>query len=188
MPVLTVQINRGMFQPDPEGERRWTKIREAQRQAPKKLSHVTVTPTLDLPMTDGIHTSSHGNMVLAERLALAALGEVYGRPIAHRAPDASRAQAIEKGTAVVIHFDNVTSRMDTIDLTTVPFRVEDARGVAPIKAVKYPGGPKVHLELERPLEGKAVVHGMWGHNPPLPPYDMVRMMPMLSFYGLDILI
>ncbi len=85
-----------------------------------------------------------------------------------------------------IEFANVTSRMDTIDPFAVPFRVEDGSGVVEVKKVAYPGGAVVRLELGRALEEAAVVHGAYGDNPPPVPCDIVRMMPMLGFYGLPV--
>ncbi len=45
----------------------------------QQLKYVFVVPALDLPLSDRIHISPAGNMVLGERLAQTALGGVYGR-------------------------------------------------------------------------------------------------------------
>ena len=184
--VLTVQINRCTGPGGDEPDCGWTMMREAQRRAARGLAGVTVTPTLDLPLSDGIHISPIGNMLLAERVAQAALGAVYGRDVAYRAPEPAAARQLRSGKAIDLAFQNVTSRMDTIDPAAVPFRVQDARGFVPVEAVRYDGSAAVRLLLGRKLTGRAVVHGAWGFNPPTAPCDMVRQMPMLGFHGFPV--
>jgi len=87
-------------------------------------------PALAPPLSDQIHTSPAGNLVLAERLAQAVLGSVHGRPVPYLAPDVSSAQRTGD-RSIVVSFANVVSRIDTIDLTAQPFVVEDADGLAP---------------------------------------------------------
>jgi len=188
--VLTVQLNRYMVAPEADPDRDWTIVREAQRRVPQRLAGVTVVPAMDLPLSDAIHNSAHGNLLLADRAAQAALATVYGQKLDWAAPEpvSARRDAGADGAArqVVIAFRNVASRLDTLDATAVPFRVEDEGGIVPIEAVQYPGGAKAGLRLARALAGRAVVHGCYGRNPSPPPYDMVRMMPMLGFHGLAI--
>ncbi len=76
--------------------------------------------------------------------------------------------------------------MDTIDVTAIPFRVEDSNGVIPIGAVTYPGDATIRLALTRPLAGNPVVHGAYGQAPPSVPLDIERMMPMLGFWSVPI--
>ena len=73
LPVCTVQLNRFFWPPDEQVDRDWSLVREAQRQAARRLKGVTVSPSLDLPLNDDIHISSSGNKLLAERVAAAAL-------------------------------------------------------------------------------------------------------------------
>ena len=80
----------------------------------RQVPGVAVVPTRDLPLSDLIHTSPAGNMLLGERLARAALGMVYRRGIAWKAPDVVAARA--KDGRVGLEFANVESRMDSIDL------------------------------------------------------------------------
>jgi sialate O-acetylesterase len=183
LPVLTVQLNRHLILPTAELEQSWMQVREAQRQAARTIPHLSVVPSFDLPLSDGIHTSAAGNLVLAERLAHAALGLVYGRAQDYQAPDLQTARAAPDGQSITLSFAPVTSRMDNVDPTANCFRVEDAAGVAPVTAVTYPGGPNVRLSLGRALAGAAVVHGGWGLAPAAVPVDMERFMPMLGFYA-----
>ena len=95
LPVLTVQLNR-VYQPaDPDADRRWSQVREAQRQVARQTPGIGVVPALDLPLSDQIHISPAGNMLLGERLAQAALGLVYGQPVAWQAPDLAAARRRE---------------------------------------------------------------------------------------------
>ena len=186
LPVLTVQLNRHFIPPTPELEQSWMAVREAQRQAARSVAGVSVVPTFDLPLSDGIHTSAAGNMLLAERLAHAALAAVYGQGQDYRAPDLQTATAAADGRAVTLRFADVTSRMDNIDPTAQPFRVQDAEGVVPVTGVSYPGGPEVRLALGRALSGAAVVHGGFGLAPASVPMDMERFMPMLGFHAVPV--
>ena len=102
LPVLTVQLNR-VYQPaDPDADRRWSQVREAQRQVARQVPRVGVVPALDLPLADLIHTSPAGNMLLGERLAQAALGLVYGQAVAWQAPDLAAARRREDRVELVL--------------------------------------------------------------------------------------
>ena len=184
--VLTVQLNRYAIGPDEQADRDWSLLRQAQRSVARRMPGVSVVPALDLPLADAIHNSSHGNRLLAERAAATALGAAYGRPVDYKAPEPVSACRDAEGTTIEIVFENVASRIECFHQNSVPFRVEDARGVVPIEAAQYPGGNKVVLRLARAALGKAVVHGGYGRNPPPPPYDMVRFVPMLAFWGLAV--
>ena len=181
LPVLTVQLNRVLQLEDDGADQRWSQVREAQRQVARQVPGVAVVPALDLPLSDLIHTSPAGNMLLGERLARAALGMVYGKPVAWRAPDLVAAR---RGAGCVdLEFAHVESRMDTIDLEAVGFRVEDERGEVAVAQVIYPQDQRVELVLGRDIEGAAVVHGGYGKAPATVPADMERLLPMLGFWG-----
>lgn len=191
LPVITVQLNRVYRPPtDPQTETLeqantgWSVVREAQRQVSHKLAGVSVVPALDLPLSDLIHTSPAGNMLLGERMARAALGAVYQHSHHHLAPDAQSATLNADGRSIQVAFANVTSRIDSIDLTTHCFKVEDAQGDVPITSVTYPGNATLQIALTRPVAGSAQVHGAYGVNPAIAPVDMDRVIPMLGFYGL----
>ena len=182
LPVLTVQLNRVYGRDEAEPNTWWTQIRQAQRVVAQTVKHVAVVPTLDLPLSDGIHTSPAGNMLLGERLARAALDAVYGCGSDHRAPDIESAQRVED-RRIILRFANVQSRMDSIDANANCFRVEDDEGEVGIKAVHIPMDTTLELILSRPLTGGAHVHGAWGTNPETAPMDMERFVPMLGFHG-----
>ena len=185
LPVVTVQLNRVNNPPSEADDLTWAIIREAQRQVPRALDGVVVVAALDLPLSDQIHTSPAGNLVLAERLAQAVLGSVHGRPVPYLAPDVSSARRTGD-RSIVVSFANVVSRIDTIDLTARPFLVDDADGQVPVLETTYPGDETVVLTLGRTLLGGARVHGAFGAAPSPVPVDMERLMPMLGFYGFPV--
>jgi hypothetical protein len=185
LPVVTVQLNRVNNPPNGGDDLNWAIVREAQRRVPHLLDGVVVVPALDLPLSDPIHTSPAGNLVLAERIAQAVLGSVHGHPVDHLAPDISWAQRTGE-RSIVVSFANVVSRIDTIDLTAQPFVVEDADGSVPVLETTYPGDDTVVLTLGRTLLGGARVHGAFGAAPSPVPLDIERSMPMLGFYGFPV--
>lgn len=183
LPVITVQLNRVNNPPDDVADLTWSIIREAQRQVPLMLDDVVVVPALDLPLSDPIHTSPAGNLILAERLAQAVLGAVHGRDVPYLAPDVTSARRMGD-RSIVVSFGNVVSRIDTIDLAARPFVVEDSDGLVPVLETTYPGDETVVLTLGRTVLDGARVHGGFGAAPAPVPLDIERSMPMLGFYGL----
>jgi hypothetical protein len=185
LPIVTVQLNRVLGPASEEGDRGWSKVREAQRQVPRRLSNVAVVPALDLPLSDGIHISPSGNLQLGDRMARAALGMAYGSAADYRAPDLASARRLSGGR-IELRFDAVTRRMDSIDRMAQPFKIEDESGDVPIREVIYPLDSTIHLVLGRETKGKTVVHGGYGFNPPVVPVDSERLIPMLGFYGVPV--
>ena len=184
LPVLTVQLNRVYNPPDPDADRRWSQVREAQRQVARITPGIAVAPALDLPLSDHIHTSPAGNVLLGERLAHAALGLVHGRKVVWKAPDLAVARRREN--RVELEFDNVVSRMDAIDSEANSFRIEDEAGEVPMAEVVYTQDHRVELVPKRSLQGAARVHGGYGMAPATVPADMERFLPMLGFWGVEI--
>ena len=148
--------------------------------------YILLNQAFDLSLTDGIHTSPAGNMLLGERMARSALGAVYGKPIDYLAPDLRSARKIDNGAGIELTFHPVTNRMESIDPTANCFRVDDASGRVEIDGVAYRGDASVRLVLKRQLAGRAVVHGGYGFCPQMVPVDVVRLMPMLGFYGVEV--
>lgn len=185
LPVVTVQLNRVNNPPNDVDDLNWAVVREAQRLVPHVLDGVVVVPAIDLPLSDGIHISPAGNLVLAERLAQAVLGAVHGQLIAYLAPDVSSARR-SGDQRIVVSFANVVSRIDTIDLNGRAFLVEDSDGPVPVLETTYPGDATAVLTLGRPLVGDARVHGGFGAAPSPVPLDIERSIPMLGFYGFPV--
>lgn len=185
LPVLTVQLGLCTGPADEALHDRWTRVREAQRCIPHRLKKVTVAPTLDLTLTDGIHVSPAGNMILAQRVADAALAEVYGRNVASLAPEIAEAKLSADRLSITMRFDNVQGQLSTVDPSAVPFRVVDKKGAVEITGAGM-WADCVRVTLKRPVAGKASIHGGYGSNPPPVPLDMDRALPMLAFYGVSV--
>jgi hypothetical protein len=183
--VLVSQLNRWSdVVLSADVQRGWTIVREAQRHV-GSIGQACCVPTIDLPVSDGIHNSSAGNVVLGERLARAALGTVFKRPVLWRAPDVRRATAADRGRAIVLEFDHVTSRLALTGMGLEDFLVEDSLGPAAV-AKTVCTGSTVRLELARPLSGKAYVHGAYGADPEVGLKDLETNLPMLGFYKLPV--
>jgi hypothetical protein len=182
LPVITVQLNIYAPENDPGvDDAAWSNVREAQRQAARRIRNVAVVPSFGATLSDLIHNSPAGNLVIAERCARAALGMVYGRRIAWRAPEPRRTKIDVSRRTITIVFDNVHGRFRPTESSLAPFRVEDADGVVPLESVGYSGEPTIRLNLARPAVGRVRVHGAYGHHPASVPVDMTRGMPMLGF-------
>lgn len=183
--VITAQLNRAYDTPTPEGDLAWSLVREAQRLAARRIPNVAVVPTLDLPLSDGVHTSAIGNMLLGGRMARAALGLVYGDSAPWKPPDIADAKLTNGGLTITLTFDNVTSRIGQYDPSHNGFRVEDEAGLARIEKTDWPGASVV-LTLGRPVSYSAKVHGGYGESPALVPVDAERAMPILGFWGFPV--
>jgi sialate O-acetylesterase len=185
LPVLIAQLNRYTAPLGPDDHRAWSMVREAQRQA-RKLGHVAVVPTLDLPLSDAIHTSADGNMILGHRKARAALTLVYGRGGDARAPEIKSAVLSPDRAAVDLIFAPVPNRLAFLGPGEHDFVVEDAEGFVTIRSATTPVRDRVRLELERPAVGEVRVHGGYGANPPCHLRDAEENVPVLGFYDLPV--
>lgn len=126
--AVTVQLNRTMGVGNPDQNRRWTQLREQQRLAAAVDNAVAIVPSFDCSLTDGIHNSPAGNMVLGDRMANAALSLCCSTRFATvvSAPEPSGPASYDQSSDIVtLHFESVTSRIGTIDPTANPFVVED---------------------------------------------------------------
>ncbi len=188
--VLTVQIGHWFDCPaaDQANNRAWSVLREAQRSVPGHLPRVSVVPTIDLTLSDGIHISPFGNLLLAQRVAQSALAVVYGHKVNHLAPQPISIIATQGNTVLEMEFENTTGRIDSVEKSAMPFVVEDDNGNVDVTKIEYQGTASIVLQLARPLSGKAVMHGGYGANPPTMPMDMDRMMPVLAFYNFPVTI
>lgn len=183
--VIVAQLNRYTGVMALEGHRGWSIIREAQRQA-GSIGRVAVVPTTDLSISDLIHTSSDGNLVLGSRKARAALGTVYGRDIQWRAADISRAIQVEPSTIDLV-FQHVHNRLAFLGPGENDFTVEDADGVVPVATATTPNRNTVRLELGRATTGAVHVHGAFGAFPTAMLRDAETNQPILGFYNVPVI-
>ncbi|MBO9610075.1 MAG: hypothetical protein J7639_29220 [Paenibacillaceae bacterium] len=191
LPVLTVQLNRSTGEAGPDADASWGTVREAQRQAARRLAGVFVVPAIDCPLSDSVHNSPAGNLVIGERLAQSALAHVYRRQGRYRAPDAARAerQAGGETARIALRFDHVVGELAVNDPHGAPFTVFDAHGKADIVSWRISGRDEIELTLARPLTYPGVVNGMFEKNPcggGAIPVDTGTGMPLLAFYRLPV--
>jgi hypothetical protein len=185
LPVLTAQLNR-YFDNNADGDRLWSQMREVQRRIAQTVPGVAVVPTLDLPLSDGIHTSAAGNVLLGERFALAARGLAYGQQVPWRAADAHGANfATTERTQIRVSFDHVADHLVYLAMRPGDMTVVDDAGDVPVESIYVDGTDAVRITLARPAQGATRVHHAYGANPPTFLRDHLQR-PALGFYGLEV--
>lgn len=184
---LTCQLNRYRAGADRESNRRWGMVREAQRQAARNISNCFVVPTVDIPMSDAIHNSAAGNIMLGERLAWLALSEVY-----HAVPPftaASLRKAYKKGCdSIGLEFDGLCGMLDgfTDDMKKLDIVISDENGTNGIKGC-YFGINDIFIQLERELVGRCVITCGSGKDiERIIPIDCGTFMPILCFFEVEV--
>lgn len=181
LPVITVQLNR-VLGPRDDGAG-WEAIREIQRQLAHELAGVFVFPIFEAGLCDGIHISSLGNLLVAERAAVTALGGVYGCDVRYRHPECVRVRRLS-GKRIELRFDHVIERLDYEAALSngFPFAVRDAEGTVPVAGYGVPRKNVMRIELARRLAGGATVTGAPGTCPPqIVPRDISGYRGMLGF-------
>ncbi|GIP27781.1 hypothetical protein J23TS9_29110 [Paenibacillus sp. J23TS9] len=192
LPVLTVQLNRHTSSnPSTEGDISWGTLREHQRQAAHEIPHVTVIPALDCPLSDEIHNSPAGNLLIGERLARAALSEVYGMPVHYQAPEIQSARLLPEGSQDIaileIAFNHVKGNLLTTGPLQPVFTVEDEEGLIHASECTLTGSNTIQVQLNRSVRGRACLHGAFEENPAAHlPLDNATYLPMLGFYQFPI--
>lgn len=184
LPILATQMGRYYSKNPGEDDAAWSAVREAQRQVLASLPKVALMPTLDAPLCDSIHLSTSGNLLVADRLANAALSLVYGEASPkvgeYRAPHIRHARLIDM-RRIELSFDAVTDRLDHFEPSARPFRVLDEVGEVGVLRTVYPMDDRIELQLDRAPVGRVSVSAGWGENPPALPCDVERRMPILAF-------
>ena len=148
---------------DPDADRRWSQVREAQRQVARQVPRVGVVPATRLAACRSDPHQSRRQHALGRAVGAGGFGAGLwsGGSLASTGSGSGPAA----GGPRRIEFAAVESRMDSIDLEANSFRVEDEAGEVPVAAAVYPQDHRVELVLERPLQGSARVHGGYGKDP-----------------------
>jgi hypothetical protein len=184
VPFITVQLNR-WSQNGPaslEIDRCWGMVRDAQRRIGDDVPNVFVVPSVDIPMSDGIHNSSGGNTLLGYRMALVALKGIYGMT-GLSAPSIRGAEYVDD-THVHAYFDECY-KIYGMDCNADGIHIEDATGLIPCKSAVGSYGVLM-IETQRPFTLPAKIHGYWNCGiPSLLARDYTGL-PILSFYGVEI--
>ncbi len=183
LPVITTQLNRWVGEPNVAGDAGWEGMRELQRQLAVTMRHVVLLSTLDLGLSDVIHTNSLGNITIGQRAASAALGAVYDRDVKFRHPDCVAARR-KSAKRIELQFDHVDERLhyESMIPDEFPFVVRDAKGDVPVAGWSIPKTDRFEIRLGRALSGTAVVIGAPTTFPPsVVPQDVSGHRPMLAF-------
>ncbi len=185
LPIITAQLNR-WFDVEPKLEHNWSLLREAQRQAARTIPNVGIVTTLDLPLSDCIHTSAVGNIILGQRFARTALGMVYRQEIPWHAVDIAGARFTDAERATVcLSFSHVVDHLVLLTVHPQDFLLEDEDGVVPVQAARVEGTADVVLELAHSARGKTVCHNLSGANPVSMLRDHLQR-PVLAFHGVEV--
>ncbi|MBE6570412.1 MAG: sialate O-acetylesterase [Ruminococcaceae bacterium] len=181
-PVLTVQLNRWTGDPDVDCSKWWGIVRDAQRRAMLELEDVITVPSLDLPLTDGIHNSSGANVIIGERLANAALHSVYHK-VGQMAPAVIGAEVVDD-THVRVKL-SAGHQVYAMDHLAEGMCVEDENGMIECgKAIAEKDC--LVVDTVRPYTLPAAFHYAWGNRTLLFPARDYNGMPLLSCYGIEI--
>ncbi len=179
---LTCQLNRCFVKSDSDYDSRWGMIREAQRQAARKIPNCYIVPTSDIPLSDPIHNSAQGNLLLGERIARLALSEVYHQSLPFTSASLKRAFR-RTADSIGLVFDGLLGILEgfTDDLKKLDFTVSDKNGRIDISGC-YFGADEVYITLEREPEGNCTI-GCGNTRDPagIIPMDVQTYMPILSF-------
>ena len=188
LPFFTFQIHKNTSISTGEIDRGWGIVREAQRQAAKKLDHVFVIPTANGSMSDVIHNASPANIVLGERMAKHVLGHLYGRNIMCDSPDLVRAVK-SSDTTIVLQFAHVYGALEWYNETYrgKVFRIEaEDRVIRPV-SVRIESADTLEMEFAEKIPEDSVVHGGTGADISFAfPVDRATRNPMLAFYGVKV--
>ena len=198
LPFFTVQLNRWISSGSlPEDDRAWGLLREAQRQAARKIPHVFIIPANDGRLSDFVHNSAAAKLVIGERLARQAARHFHGGKLPCFAPEIALARK-QGETQIDLSFSNVTGKLYLFEgdarfcRTPVsrrynPFTVEDVEGGNPVTDWATSGRDHIVLTTARAIADQAKVHGAFEANPAeYLPVDSATHLPMLSFYGTEV--
>lgn len=166
LPFVVCQLNRVIGVSKPGESPLWGQVREAQREAAHARGNVAVVPTLDAPLTDGVHNSAAGNIVIGERAARAALGMVYDSPVPWKSPEMTEIVFENDDRAkLVITFANVAGELRPVSSDLSCLTVGDASGGAPVRRVRQLDNCRLHVTLNRELGDGPFVTWCGTHNP-----------------------
>jgi len=184
LPFITVQLNRFTTEQDAFPVY-WSVVREQQRQISHKVSRVYMVVAIDLPLSDQVHNSVAGNIVLGNRLADCALTEIYKTKSTYKSPEIKSAVLSRDKLSITLEFENVESALFPINDSCgmeKSFTIEDEKGLIELKEVRIEGSNKIVIRLSKPPCNNVYIHGLYGVNPQANIYDFEPLRPMMTFY------
>ncbi len=181
-PMITVQLNRWVGTDTHQEDPWWGMIRDAQRRAALEIPDVYTVPSLDLPVTDGIHNSSGANVIIGERMANTALAGIYGKA-GQMAPSVIGAKQIDE-THLLVQL-TPGHQCFAMDNKAAGMNVEDEAGLMDCgQAIPTEGG--FIVDTKRPYALPAKFHYAWRAQPPVFVCRDFNDQPLLACYGVTI--
>jgi hypothetical protein len=161
--IFTGQLNC-YIDPDPELGRRWSKMREIQRQFALKYSNIHLIVSAGLPLSDVIHNSAAANVMLGERFADAALQHIYGREIIATFPQPEVITFIsECRDKIKLKFYYFPGNWVTNNFIN-DFTVEDDNGIIADLKVSINSDNTIDIALPCSAVGRTIVHAFYGNR------------------------
>lgn len=195
---FTVQLNRWITrEPTPEQDRAWGVVREAQRQAARRIPNVYVIPSNDGRLSDFVHNSAVSNLAIGGRLARQVVRLFHGGRLPCFAPEIDQARKAGENR-IELSFRDVNGPLylfegdawlgrTPVSLRYTPFLVEDREGFNPVLEWTASARDRILITTARPIAAGAKIHGASQANPSdYLPFDPDSQLPMLSFYGVDV--
>lgn len=141
-------------------------------------------------MSDDIHNSPAGNLIIGSRAANIALQAVYGLQRQAYPPNLEHAIYIQEhesdSHAIKLRFKHVSERLFAINPHADLFGIEDEEGAILLNGWKIISSNEVLLKLSRKPSGKLSVHGAYQTNPASQMLiDTGTYLPMLAFYNVE---
>ena len=185
LPILLLQLNRHIDgEESPEIHRGWGEVREAQRQAARRIPGVYLTTAFDSAMSDGIHNAAVTNAAIGERVGRLALGHIYGRGADYDAADLERARLLSE-TEIELTFSHLfTLGTFGLDPARLPIRVTDDAGEAALLTYSC-ARERVTLCLSRPVSGRVYVSAMDRREEPYYLIDEGTQIPVIAFHHVE---
>ena len=183
LPIYTFQLNAHLdCRSDwEEHDLHWDTIREVQRKQADKHRELYVIPTIDIPMSDGIHNSRCGNVILGERLANYVLKNTYKKQLFATAPVLDSV-TLTSDTSICIKYRDIQSMIMIFhaDGKHVPFEVKDDMGNIEIERVTEVKDT-IELRLARACVGDVLVSCQTGARNKRYIQDLATNIPVLTF-------
>jgi hypothetical protein len=163
IPVLTGQLNRYNCM-NQDTNKRWSEMRELQRKLAAEYQNVFMVVSADLPLSDEIHNSAAGNVLLGERFVEAALEHIYGFDIVSAYPEPKRIVFADGNRRELnLSFRNLCGNWTSM-ANIQDFTVEDEQGLVGIKEVSILADNSITIKLQREVGAGAIVHSFYGND------------------------
>ena len=188
LPFFTTQLNRYLREADTETDQSWGMVQEAQRLAPYSIPYCFILPSSDIPMSDTIHNSSMGCMMLGERLAYQVLYHLYQLGKTFTSTDLTKVEQMAEDS-INLEFGGSMDSLETFDVpaSELDIIVRDCKGCVELCDYKVRGGSIV-LYLKREISGSCTIScGSRKKTSGMIPVDRRTYMPVLSFYEVPVM-